>query len=173
MSNIIQSPTYHLLHIDDKVTLVNAIGADGVVILRSPTADLTPQAPGPEGIDNTAYNLHDVADNTLLRISFRRSEGEIVFNARFANDPWGPEERVNLSGLLGGPNNSVMVLIHPDRYQILIGGRTVHYFNKRTGLTGNVAQVGSSVNQGQSPIFGSPIIVEAYGNLGGVITGLV
>lgn len=150
---------FYLCSLDGKVQLNEPLKTDSLVVFQSASLDLKPSQTGNQ-IDNSALNLLDQQNNVMLHISIRRTENAIVFNSREHNGNWGKEERVTLKDRFVGPNVTVTVYDHGDRYQILIDYRTVYYYNKR--IRGDCTTCSYSMNQGQSPVFSNPIAVNTY-----------
>lgn len=153
---------FYLLPLSQTVNLKSEFIADGIIVFQSATLDLNPSKTGTNTIDNTAVNLLNSGDN-LLHISIRRPENAIVFNTLPANGNWGTEERVTLQGKFVGPNTTITVYDHGDRYQILCDYHTVHYYTKR--IKKNVTSVSYTINQGQTPPFSNPLAVTTYSSM--------
>ncbi|EYE94763.1 Galectin-3 [Aspergillus ruber CBS 135680] len=155
-----------LVSLNARTSLDSPLKRDSLVLLHSRQLNLRPE---PEVyIDNTNVNFYNDEGDNLLHISFRRVEKEIVFNSGPVGGDWGDEERVDLPGVFFRDDSYVIVYDHGDRYQILIDGRTVHYFTKRQG--GEGTSVGYSVNDGTvSPIFSSTLGVVPSPHLNHVL----
>jgi hypothetical protein len=84
-----------------------------VVVLESDTLDLRPGIEKNGSIDGVKINFMDLAGNTVLHISFRRRQNEIVFNCRRKGKQYdyGLEERVPLLKSLGYFRSSMLTSI--------------------------------------------------------------
>ena len=130
---------------------------DSLVILHSQELNLRPEHQ--VRLDNTSINFYNEEGDNLLHISFRRVRNQIVFNSRLVSSDWGQEEKVALSGIFLRDDTYIVVYDHGDRYQILIDGRTVHYFTKRK--RGDGIEVGYLINDGMKyPIFSHTLVVQ-------------
>ncbi|KAF8462358.1 concanavalin A-like lectin/glucanase domain-containing protein [Kalaharituber pfeilii] len=153
----------YILSLDKIITLRRAVQPDGIIIFQSPSVDLRTTDAGTAGtMDCSNLNLLNHSDDILLHMSFRRQENTIVFNTR-RNGKWESEEREVLTGVASGGVTNVMVYDHGDRYQILIDGRTVHYFTKRYHEP--ATQVRYCKNP-QGLLLSDPIVVKQFQNLG-------
>ena len=130
------------LGLNTRTQLSSPLTAGGLVILHSPQLFPTPEHDA--YIDNTNVNFYNAGGNNILHISFRRAEQQIVFNTAPEGYNWEQEERVALPELRSN-NTFIIVYDHGNRYQIIINGRTVHYFNKRYG--GQGLEVSYEVNE--------------------------
>ncbi|KAF8244381.1 Galectin-3 [Wilcoxina mikolae CBS 423.85] len=153
---------FYLLPLTETISLNTDFQADGIIVFQSATLDLNPSQTGTNTIDNTAVNLLHSGDY-LLHVSIRRRENAIVFNSRAANGNWGTEERETLDGRFVGPNTTITVYDHGDRYQILFDYHTVHYYNKR--IQKNADSISYTINQGQTPPFSNPLAVTTYSTM--------
>lgn len=157
----------YLLPLNKTVTLDNfALNTGAIMIIRSTTLDLTvkPGATDPTA-DKTAINLmNKSSEGILLQIAFLRSENSIVFNSAFKGPTgalvWGDQETVQLQGTFVGPDTSITIYNHDDRFQILIDYRTVHYYTKRSDATASALSYSTNANQ-TSP-FSHTLTVDAY-----------
>lgn len=154
---------FYLLPLTKTVALKKEFTADGIIFFQSTTLDLNPSKTGTNTIDNTAFNLLSPEEDFLLHISFRRAENAIVFNSRTVNGDWGAEERVTLKGRFVGPDNTVTVYDHGDRFQILIDFHTAHYYTKR--IKKNTTSVSYTINPNQTSPFSDPVAVQTYSSL--------
>ncbi|KAF8462400.1 concanavalin A-like lectin/glucanase domain-containing protein [Kalaharituber pfeilii] len=154
----------YILSLDKVIPLRHAVQPDGIIIFQSPSVDLRTTDTSTAGtMDCSSLNLLNHSGDILLHISFRRQENAIVFNTR-RNGNWESEERVVLTSVTSGRVTNVMVYDHGNRYQILIDGRTAHYFNKR------YQEPAMQVHYWRNPPPGlplsDPIVVMQYQNLG-------
>jgi hypothetical protein len=157
---------FYLLHLDQTINLKRDFKPDGIMVLHSATLDLTPSQTGTGEIDNTAINLKHGGD-ILLHISIRRKEDAVVFNSKTANGNWGTEERVPLQGTFRGPNTTITVYNHGDRFQILFDYHTIHYYNKRIQANANSVSYGRNPNQ--TPPFSDTLALSTYASLGKMV----
>jgi Galactoside-binding lectin len=154
---------FYLLPLTQSIKLKAEFKAEGIVVFQSASLDLSPSKTGTNSLDNTAINLMSNEGDYLLHISIRRPENAIVFNSMPANGNWGTEERVTLQGKFVGPNTTIMVYDHGDRYQILFDYHTVHYFVKR--IKKNATNISYSINKDQTPPFSNPLAVSTYASM--------
>jgi len=86
--------------------------------------------------DHTDISLYNSVNELILHISIRRQQGVIGFNShasRTLHHGWGPAEVVKLEGYSADISRSDRILVYDlgDRFQIIFGLTTVHYFVKR------------------------------------------
>ncbi|KAA8893847.1 galectin [Sphaerosporella brunnea] len=153
---------FYLLNLDQTVKLSQEFKPDGIIVFHSAILDLNPSKTGTSEIDNTAINLKH-GNDILLHISIRRKENAVVFNSKTANGNWGAEERIVLKGAFSGPNTTITVYNHGDRFQILFDYHTVHYYNKR--IQANADNVSYNRNPDQTPPFSNPLAFSTYSSL--------
>ncbi|KAF8465081.1 concanavalin A-like lectin/glucanase domain-containing protein [Kalaharituber pfeilii] len=147
----------YILSLDKIITLRRAVQPDGIIIFQSPSVDFRTTNAGTAGtMDCSNLNLLNHSDDIILHMSFSRQENTIVFNTR-RNGKWESEEREVLTGVASGGVTNVMVYDHGDRFQILIDGRTVHYFTKRYLRYWK---------NSQGLLLSDPIVVKQFQNLG-------
>ena len=101
-------------------------------------------------------------------MNIRPGQGFFVFSARMGNGFWGSVQTVPLKGLFKGPNPTIVLYDHGDRYQVMVDYVTVAYFEKR------IKQDGIAVNYDQDPHQASPssntLAITAYASFSDVIT---
>lgn len=158
---------FYLAFLNQPIALKTDFKADGIVVFQSSTLDL--KANNTTTIDNVAVNLLSGDNDFLIHVSFRRAENAIVFNSMAAGGGWGAEERVPLAGKFVGPNNTVTICDHGDRFQILIDGHTVKYYNKR--IAKNAKNISYTMNPNQTSAFSNPVAVRTYDSLADVMAG--
>ncbi|KAF8460917.1 galectin [Kalaharituber pfeilii] len=160
-------PAFYLLKLGGALTLSNAVQADGIVIFQSAFVDVRSCPVG----DNTSFNLLNRSGDCLLHITFRRPKNVIVFNARRHDGGWGSQESIPLAGAFKTDGlATVTVYDHGDRYQILIDGRTVHYFQKRFHDAATQVSYGTDASP---PPFSDPVAVTQFQNIGELSAGRV
>ncbi|KAL4915885.1 common central domain of tyrosinase-domain-containing protein [Aspergillus aurantiobrunneus] len=150
------------LRINSSLPFKNALHADSVVIIDSASLDLMP-ARNTRTIDNTQVWFSD-ADNgsgdIVFLLSFRRAEGEIVFNTNIGN-AWGEEVRVSLARRFRGEAPSILVHDQGDGYEVFIDWRHVLWFEKRDRE--KVARsVSYTVNDGQASVLARELRVKVF-----------
>jgi len=153
---------FYLLPLTQSVNLKRELNADGIVVFQSASLDLDPSK------INTAVNLKNEGD-ILLHVSIRCGEKVIVFNSKTATGNWGPEERESLENRFVGPDTTITVYDHGDRYQILFDYHTVHYYLKR--IHKNATSVSYTVNQDKTSPFSDPLGVFAYASMKELVAG--
>jgi len=154
---------FYLLSLTQTCELKDDFTADGIIVFQSDKLDLNSP-----GNDNTAISLLNSGD-CLLVIAIRRYENAIVFNSKTAEGDWGPEERETLDDKFPGPNTTITVYDHGDRYQILFDYHTVHYYTKR--ITKNANSISYTVNPDQTPSFSDPLAVTTYTSMEQFVPG--
>ena len=103
---------------------------------RTNRLSLRQNNPPPADDDLTDISLYNSRDELILHMSIRRQQGAIIFNtraSRIVNHGWGPEEVVKLEGYKADISRSDRILVYDlgDRFQIIFGLTTIHYFVKR------------------------------------------
>ncbi|EAU85786.2 galectin-1 [Coprinopsis cinerea okayama7 len=142
---------YHLF-VNNQIKLQDDFKAEAVATIRSSVFNS-------KG-GTTVFNFLSAGENILLHISIRPGENAIVFNSRTKGGAWGPEERVPYAGKFKGPNPSITVLDHGDRFQILFDNATAIYYTKR--IKENAAAIAYSA---ENSLFSSPVTVDIHGLL--------
>jgi len=158
----------YLLPINGQVTLASDFQNEGIIIFQSAKLDLTATAAaGDPNLDNTSINLLNSAGDITLHIAFRSIQNVILFNSTIGGG-YGAEETVPLAGAFVGPDHTVTVYDHGDRFQILIDYHTVKYYNKRSTTNATAVSYGTNVNQVASP-FSSTLTVETYSSFANIV----
>lgn len=134
--------------------------SDGVIILDAPKLDLEKAVTST--IDNTQVQFKSGSD-TLLVISFRRAEGEIVFNARLQRS-WGEEVRVSLDNRFKTQTPTILVHDQGDGYEVLIDWVHVIWFEKRAKEK-KITLLTYGVNESQNPVLGDGLKVKVFPSL--------
>jgi len=117
------------------------LASDSLVNLNPPPKTnkslfATRRNPTSADVDHTDISLYNSIDELILHLSIRRQQGVIVFNSRASrtlHHGWGPEEVVKLEGYIADISRSDRILVYDlgDRFQIIFGLTTIHYFVKR------------------------------------------
>ncbi|KAF9525370.1 Galectin-3 [Crepidotus variabilis] len=161
------SQHFHQVRLNQTATLPEPVKVDGIIIFRSSEVNMNNLQNGES--DNTSLNLLNANEDNMLHISIRRLQNAIVFTTMSNGGGWGPEERVELKGRFDGPNSTIAIFNHPDMYQIIANGRTIHYFKKR--IQGDVVKIRYGTNTGQPSVFSDPIAVETYKDWAALVPG--
>ncbi|KAF8538668.1 galectin [Trichophaea hybrida] len=154
---------FYLLPLTQTVELRDDFTTDGIIVFQSDKLDLTPS-----GIDNTSISLLNAGD-CLLVIAVRRNDNTIVFNSKTAEGGWGPEETETLEDKFPGPNTTITVYDHGDRYQILCDYHTVHYYTKR--IEKNANSISYTINPDLTSPFSNPLAVTTYTSMEQFVPG--
>jgi hypothetical protein len=152
---------FDIIKLGTTIPLKKEFKADGIVVFQSAKLDLNPSASDHNAFDNTALNCFN-GDEILLHMGFRRCQNAIVFNS-FLNNAWGPEERIPLKDAFKGPDCTVMIYDHGDRFQILFNYHTVKYYNKRSAK--NVTALRYDMQPNQISLFSDPVAVNTYSSM--------
>ncbi|QSS48849.1 photo-regulated tyrosinase [Histoplasma capsulatum var. duboisii H88] len=152
------------LHLNSSLDLKSDLTADGVIILDSTSVDLNQIQT--DTIDNTQVTFKN-GNDTLFLISFRRAEGQIVFNTNLGGK-WGPEERVSLDGKLKQPQAAIMVHDQGEGFEVSIDFVHVAWFKKRDPRPIKTLRYGT--NKNQKPVLADVLKVSVYPSMQKVFT---
>ncbi|CAI7673953.1 unnamed protein product [Penicillium viridicatum] len=102
--------------------------ADSVILLESSSVD--PVKPD-DGLDMTQISIMDAENDTIFHISIRRTQGQIIFNAKIGGS-WGEEERINISRRFDSEDGAT-ILIHDqgEGFEVSIDWVHAIWFAKR------------------------------------------
>ncbi|KAK2785870.1 hypothetical protein FQN52_009208 [Onygenales sp. PD_12] len=147
------------LPLGQSINLKTEFNADSILIFDSNSVDLNQIQT--DTIDNTQLTFHNGKD-VLFLISFRRAEGQIVFNTNVGGK-WGAEERVDLGGKLKGSSTSIMVHDQGTGFEVSIDWVHAAWFAKRDARP--IKSVSYGVNKGQKSVLASVLKVSAHSSL--------
>ncbi|RYP44511.1 hypothetical protein DL768_009032 [Monosporascus sp. mg162] len=104
------------LHLAEKITFDRVFDAGSHIVFYS--SSFNPYPDTQVYIDNTSVNVLSAEDDTLLHVSFRRAENQIVFNSMKTGDAWGNEERVSLQGVFNKTDVTIAIRLEANCYQV-------------------------------------------------------
>ncbi|KAF8630102.1 hypothetical protein AX17_005498 [Amanita inopinata Kibby_2008] len=145
---------FNLVNLNSNVSLAQPFTSEGIINVQSTSNNIQ---------SVTGYIrlllLNDNSDQ-ILHMSIRPSQNEIVFNSRTASGPFGPEQKVPLTGLFQSQTPTVTFYDHSDRFQVMVDFKTIIYYNKRSSLTGTVTRVGYEADS--TSFLSNPLGVTPY-----------
>ncbi|EEH20603.2 hypothetical protein PABG_02834 [Paracoccidioides brasiliensis Pb03] len=153
------APPSALLRLGTSVDLKEDFTADSVLIFDSSKVDLNPIVT--DTIDNTQLTFTNGSD-TLFLISFRRAEGQIVFNTNLKGK-WGAEQRIDLAGRLTNTALSIMVNDQGEGFEVSLDFVHAAWFPKRDPRP--IKTVHYGVNKNQNPVLSDVLKVSVYPSL--------
>ncbi|KAL1977859.1 hypothetical protein VTN31DRAFT_718 [Thermomyces dupontii] len=142
------------------LTLKAPLETDGVILVNAPKLDLKKAVTST--IDNTQINFL-TGSETLILISFRRAEGEIVFNSRLQGS-YGEEVRVPLDNRFKTKTPTFLLHDQGDGYEVFIDWVHVVWFEKREKEK-KITRVTYGVNESQNPVLGDALKVKVFPSL--------
>lgn len=135
------------LDLHGELNLQPPLKSGGFLVLKSKRLNL--QTPKPTEFtrryDGGGINLYWKTGGVALRITVSKAEKAILFNSRIGKDNtkgWGIEERALFPPQCSDGPVTIYVYDQDDRYQIMVGIKTVHTFFKRLDNTAPVTKVG-------------------------------
>ncbi|PGH12901.1 hypothetical protein AJ79_04001 [Helicocarpus griseus UAMH5409] len=144
------------LRLGTSVNLKQDFVFDSVIILDSTKVDLNPIIT--DTIDNTQVTFKN-GNDILFLVSFRRAEGQIVFNTNLGGK-WGAEQRVDLAGRLKKSTTSIMVHDQGEGFEVFLDFVHLAWFQKRDQRP--IKTVSYGVNKNQKAVLSDVLKVSVY-----------
>jgi Galactoside-binding lectin len=151
---------YHAA-VNTPVQLASPFVPESIAIIRSTSLAAI------NGSQNAAFNLLSDAGDILLHITIRATEQVIVLNSQVKNGEWGAEERISLADRFKGPNPTITIYNHGDRFQILFDYVTVKYFTKRIDKT--ATSIAYNADEAKGLLFSNVVTVDVLASFAELI----